>query len=613
MKSQDLLAQTVLTEWGRLCGIDTTHDLKYIVRRRRKEGDAFYTITLPAYLKAFERALDERKISSNRFQGFHLDSGGLPRFLSGFLRMIFSDTGQLREFSPSVLEAVRAIRQITGLFGKVEDACTPARADAAIRNFVVTDREIPTLSAKALREFTNRSDRYFGLYFREVQGQLRAAEITPMKHGPGAVQNKATYNAKFSSNTWTERLEAVFRAEEHLSSNVHDFLDSPLQWLAEDQEPPVRVVPVPKTMKAPRLIAIEPIWTQFVQQGIFRIMTDALDISYGSWTAKPICGWGDQEPNRKLSRNYGSHATVDLSEASDRVPLQLVEAMLTPYPFLWECVDACRSRVAELPTGEFVTLRKFASMGSALCFPIESLVFSTLAIWACEEAGLDWFDRKCGFETTTTVRVFGDDIIVPKPAIPYLLVLLEAFGFKVNTAKSFWNGEFRESCGYDSFYGFDVSYIKARSSIDRVKRHDVEVLRLVALHNHLYDKGLYESAQVIETKLCKLGLGYYAPLGSDVCAMWTSEWNKIQFRTSPNLQRIEVKCIIPKFSYRDDPLDHYGALRKFFISKVTLKEREKRAFFEILPDADHLEHAGRPLRVNNHVGWGDPTIRVSGR
>jgi len=595
MKSQDRLVVGLLNDFGRYCGIDTSRDIKTVLARSEREGMGFYTLTLPTFGKALERCLDEGRFVSDLFLGFKLGSGGLPRFLSGFLRRIFHTDGTVRDTTPEMVYAIKAVRQITLAFSKYEDECSPDRVKAAFDQYVSTDRQVLTeIPAAALSGFNQEFRRLFGDMLDSVENGLNTHEHIPFRHGPGAVQGGQKSNEKYSVNTWTERLEKVLSAESSLAANLHDFLDQTFQYLTEDQEPPVRVIAVPKTMKGPRLIAIEPVWTQYVQQGLLSVLTDAMLAS----PVRHLCDWTDQSYNRRMASEWQKFATLDLSEASDRVPLALVSSMLEPWPLLRSMVLASRSTRAELPDGSIIRLNKFASMGSALCFPVECMVFTTLSVWAVkEQAQLRHNTGPSAFRGL--VRIFGDDMVVPIDAVPYLLVLLETFGFKVNVTKSFWNGKFRESCGADWYDGHDVSYIKVRSNIDQVRRNDLAVQRLVALHNALYEQGLWQVAMVVEDRLKKLGLGYYAPLGSTSCAMWTWDLTKVRLRFHPHLHKPQVKSIVTKLTLPHDPLDGYGALRKFFISKTTAETPY------VLTDKEHLSRSGRPLCANNHIGWSD--------
>jgi hypothetical protein len=91
-------------------------------------------------------------------------------------------------------------------------------------------------------------------------------------------------------------------------------------------------------------------------------------------------------------------------------------------------------------------------MGSALCFPVESLVFWGIAvatIWKIVG------DRDLAAQK---VYVYGDDIIVANDYAEEVMLQLEKCGLKVNTDKSAYGDHFfRESCGVDAWKGFDVT------------------------------------------------------------------------------------------------------------------------------------------------------------
>jgi len=178
----------------------------------------------------------------------------------------------------------------------------------------------------------------------------------------------------------------------------------------------------------------------------------------------------------------GSLATLDLKEASDRVSNQLVRRMLENHPWLRAGVDSCRSRraVVEFPSGrsESIRLGKFASMGSALTFPVEALVFATCAILGIERALGRQLTKKDVHRLRGQVRVYGDDIIVPVEYVHSVNEVLETFGFRVNFGKSYWTGKFRESCGGDYYDGHDVTIVRVRRIFPSSPRNALSVSRL---------------------------------------------------------------------------------------------------------------------------------------
>lgn len=136
-------------------------------------------------------------------------------------------------------------------------------------------------------------------------------------------------------------------------------------------------------------------------------------------------------------------------------------------------------------------------MGSALCFPMESMAFF-LAIVTSRLR-----EKGCAISPRTVLRycsgvyVYGDDLIVPVDEAPAICETLESFGFKVNSHKSFWNGKFRESCGMDAYDGCNVTptYIRRKLPADRADAHGVA--STVALANHFYLKGLWRTARAL--------------------------------------------------------------------------------------------------------------------
>lgn len=610
MKSHVNLFTTVLHEAGLYCGVNTSADEKTVSRRLSKEGESFLTISLPAYEKDLLQALDRGQITSDLFTGFRR-AGGFPLLFSGFLRIIFDSSGRIRDTSDSLVKAIRSLRQVLLFLSKIELDSSPARVKKVLDSYKVTDSELsfdPDNDMWAhdwvhVWGVRNAAKAAFGQFLDDVEQTLYEDAVFRGFHGPGAVADHTGNNARWSLNRWTERLEAVLPAESTLSCNLHDYMDQEYLWLSEDQEPPVRVVTVPKTMKGPRVIAIEPAHMQYVQQGLFSVMTEVLNRPAHS-RLKSTMGWNDQEPNRALARDWQSYATVDLSEASDRVSFALVRHLFESWPLFWGAIEASRSLRAELPDGEIIHLRKFASMGSAMCFPIESMVFTAIAVyakWMTEDDYLTTSYRSVAGSLSTPFRVFGDDIIVPRSWTPNLLEVLGLCGLKVNAHKSFWTGKFRESCGADWYDGFDVGVVKIRSTITPDKQDVPSIVRGISLHNRFMELGWLKSAEAVEDILKSVYPMPYAPYGTDVLALWTYDYSKVAFGRHEGYQCLTIRAFSLKYLYKRDELDGYGALRKYF-AKIE-KSHVSHWDYDILrlaanpTDAEHLLRAGRPVHV----------------
>jgi len=159
MKSLMLFLDQLITECGERCGIEsTTRDSKTIASRFEHEGFAFYAITLPRFGKEFEKALDQGFVDRHLFTGYRR-KGELPQFLGGFLDLVFNrDTGVLldyllwpsteiiknnlgEEFNRS-LEAIRSIKQITRLFGKIELPVSESRISKEWAAFIKCEKDV---------------------------------------------------------------------------------------------------------------------------------------------------------------------------------------------------------------------------------------------------------------------------------------------------------------------------------------------------------------------------------------------------------------------------------------------------------------------------------------
>lgn len=218
-----------------------------------------------------------------------------------------------------------------------------------------------------------------------------------------------------------------------------------------------RVVVVPKTVLKDRTICAEPATLMFYQKGVQRRLYEYI-------SAHPYLGkripLRDQSRNGELALKSSASAwrwngpwdtytcsTIDLSAASDRLSWHVVRSLFKGTPLLRH-LWATRSRVAVLPDGQEVNLAKFAAMGSALCFPIQSIVYAA----CCEKAART---EKREFATWS---VFGDDIICHASIHDRVCDYLTKLGLKINVDKSFSGTHpFRESCGVEAYNGEDVT------------------------------------------------------------------------------------------------------------------------------------------------------------
>jgi hypothetical protein len=194
MKSLTLFCHVILDELGMMVGTSTLRDRKTVTERIEHEGISFLTITLPQFARDFERSLEQTWVTDDLFAGFSR-KGELPKFLGGFLDKVFdrgtgrlwmvlsamesivdNGMGEVRATAnaPTVresIEAIKAIRQFTLMFAKIDLPCSDARTSAALDQYLSCEREVTETSAAFLAEdlekrtlfAINALEAYFGI------------------------------------------------------------------------------------------------------------------------------------------------------------------------------------------------------------------------------------------------------------------------------------------------------------------------------------------------------------------------------------------------------------------------------------------------------------------
>jgi len=622
MKRLMLLWIQAANELAAWCHTSAVRDFKTFTDRVEHEGASFMTITLPDFCKNFERSLSIGQYDTS-YTAFRC-RGGLPLFLRGFLCQVFDERSGSLVDSPNV-DAILAIRQLCLMFKKLRLLngevlnCTDARRDKALEAFVNCESEVASaIDTPYLDSFQRVGRMLFGDAFSAVDREIYNGELTP-KHGPGVTADRLLGNEKYDQFEWTDRLENVFSFSENAvpASKLRlgaEGLDYVL-FREPDAERPVRVITVPKTLKTPRIIAIEPTCMQFMQQAILNSIVQKMeaDIVEGCTShnlSSIFVGFTDQDPNRIMARRGSidcSLATLDMSEASDRVSNQHVVDLVSSWPHLHEGLQAARSTKADVPGFGVIPLAKFASMGSATCFPMEAAVFCTAVFVGIEQ----WLNRPLTrsdiMSFSGKVRVYGDDIIVPTDCVPHVLHVFEAFGFRVNMNKSFWTGKFRESCGGDFYSGVDITPTYCKVELPSGRGNALQLESAVAMRNLLYQKGMWRTAGWLDKQIGK-ALPFYPVVGSTSPVLGRFSFLPYQAeRVHPDHQSPQVRGYRLRSKSPRSNLDGYGALMKFQLSAEGKGEASYLDFVSPLSiDAKHLERSGRPRVVGIKLGWYSP-------
>lgn len=597
------IAKLLIRDVFALCAVSESaeRDIQTLMSRVEHEGLSFLTISLPSFGSDFERSLDEGAIDSTAFRSFR-KAGKIPAFLRGISSLVFdADTGRIK--NDPLVEAIKGIRQVAYAFKKLKLPCAPSRVRKAFEGYIQDERDLESLLSEQDTEYFSRvCDCLWNWMSRDPS--LDPFTTIP-KHGPGATAERITGNSKYVFRSWHNRLEPYFPLDSNAFVNTNA-LDTEefekLTIVSETDELPVRVITVPKTLKAPRIIAIEPVCMQYTQQALAKVLERALERN--RFTAGHV-NFTDQSINQNIAlcaSKDKSKATLDMSSASDRVPAMLVYIMLSSNPDFRDAAFSCRSSRAQLPSGQILSLRKFASMGSALCFPIESMYFYTLCVGALLESRNLPVTSRNVFDISRDVYVYGDDIIVPADEAATVTSFLRKYFCRVNMSKSFWIGKFRESCGMDAYDGMRVTptYIRELPPSDR--RDAPSLISWVKTANLLNEEGLFLTSSYIYS-LCERIIGKLPIIQEKSSALGrvtlTGEysierWNK-------RLHRPEVRAWVASPVYQNDKLEGYPALLKCLL-------RLEHAPFskESVIDEKHLQKTARYGAVTLKRRWVQP-------
>jgi len=554
----------------------------------------------------------------------------VPRLFSGLWLRVFDKDACLK--SDADATAIFFLRQLTLLGKKIEVGCSFDRREAALENYHGIERQLrnPTLGWEfdelvsvvddcdiSLEQAI--ADRYQKTLFSEeeeesscnegltrlrlrrmqevadvVIGSMKFFEPVSLsesleqeslgigfKHGPGAVAEKLGQVQKWAFPNWPRKLDEWF---------PYVFCG---KTAGSDRERPShhemasRLICVPKTAKGPRIIAAEPTAHQWCQQIIRAFFVEETK-------RNPLVGSFINFSKQKLSGDLVVQAsrdrklaTVDLSDASDRLSCWTVERVFRSNQSVLHALHAARTRLlrddVSLNPG-FLKLKKFASQGTATTFPVQSLVFLCAALAASLPHGRITAQRILALRGK--VRVYGDDIILPCTGYEGLVSLLDSLQLKVNVAKSYINGKFRESCGSDAYSGYDVTPVKPKTLVPDGPTSRQAVVDTI---NNLFVKGLWNASDSLRDLLplrlqrgirivgpCDVGTTGFASYSGSYEHHLTRRWNS-------SLHRSEVRVWGVKPRTLRSRVEGFEGLLAFFASKHNPEHAR---------DCEHLETRG---------------------
>jgi hypothetical protein len=556
--------------------------ITYVKRRTRTEGLSFLTKTLPRLGKALDRCLAGDTVLNPTELGFKtLGQSKLPRFLGELFSLVLQPDGALLPLPCA--KCVKDIRLILYCFYKYKLPYTDEQEQQVIQKFKRTEDDLSTHSAR-IAEIANETAvntancrrgrlqnlltqagetsardclpevvREARILLNRVFSLFDPLDIHP-KHGPGAVATQQQLSAKYVWTNVSGRITHMYPLDAYFFASLGHVCDRRDRFESiTDRDLPARVLLVPKDSRGPRLISCEPVDFQWIQQGLGKAIVEHVELH-------PATRWNvfftDQSPNGRgalLGSSTGRYSTLDLNEASDRVSVDLVRLLFPEHLLVY--LEACRSLSTVLPDGEVLPLRKFAPMGSSLCFPVLALT-----IWAILTAGAPDADTRDG------ILVYGDDVIVPTAYAVNAMELLESFGLKINRDKSCISGLFRESCGIDAFNGVNVTPVRFRTVWSSSRRPDVYT-SWISYANSLWSRQCYHAYDLIVSKLLAV-YGKIPSMGLNLSApsLWSvpTGWEPTRKRWNKALQKAEYLVYDVKSPSVIQHIDGWSQLLRFF-------------------------------------------------
>lgn len=401
----------------------------------------------------------------------------------------------------------------------------------------------PAISA-VIRRHKRYMRRVLGSFARYSKAAIAAAYFGPgtnvgVRYGKSSLYDKVT----------CKRLTCTAELAPYALSivNENDFLARALlgaDGVVSLLSLQVKVIPgaklafVPKNAKTDRSITVEPLLNSFFQNGLGKVLR-------GIISHRTTLTLDDQRRNQIAARIgvRDGLATVDLKDASNSLTTELVRGSLSLCPGWFHALDIARSKAytCESIDNSVHMFQLFAGMGNGFTFPLESLIFYSLAKAVVEVNG-GHFDP----------IVYGDDIILPSTDCDLLERVFAHVGLVVNASKTHKSGGFRESCGKHYFDGIDVSpfYIKTTPCVvQTTKGLDVPDPRwYFTVYNGLWKwacrDGFTFDTRVLSTlklirELCRgptvhpdLGDVGYFPLGDRLSKTGVREWTCVVQKTA---------------------------------------------------------------------------------
>jgi len=626
MKSPIALLRSLCFDLQRLNpgvkGLD--RDIITIEKRFENEGYGFLAIALPALDEALVIGLSTGKFTCPI--GFKKPNGGtIPLLFSGMFCKVFDlFTGLLVE-NPD-LGIVKGLRNVLRLYKKTQ--LSPEDEDflhlKAVNEFYQCDEVARRIN------IPDRHNHLIGSVSALILNTLNSQDVSNAryKHGPGAVKEGYKSNEKYAA-LFQEIVNDNPKLWPYLPIGagawVHQFnrqvSSAPAKGRPQASQTlqdgasrsSARLISVPKNSSSRRTITVEPYIGQFIQQGLNTLLRDSINECR---VLRNCLALTDQSKNQYLAlegSRYDNWATIDLKSASDLLSVSLVKSVFRHQPPFLELMMDCRSTHVETKGKPLLALGKFAGMGNALTFPVQSICFAVVCIAAILDSdgtsATYWNVRRA----SRRIRVYGDDIIIQRRYAHQCVAWLEDVGLKVNARKSFLIGNFKESCGVEAFRGVDITPLYIKHRPDQTKADPSVIAGFVSLSNHMWMEGLYEASTWLKNEVERL-LGRALPLvsrdsgslgwHSRLDAMTAHKWCR-------NTHRFLTRTLVLASIKRNDKLDGYAALFKCLSMSREGNGGVSPSLFPepLVLESDHLDKTSMRYKIRIKPRWVPTLIR----
>lgn len=427
--------KSLLDLWSRLAYTFPETNPKTLAKAQayaKSHGIQFLTNMLPQLGKLVDQALSSGLLHPSL--GFRTKKGSnLPIFMHEWFTLFFHNDGVLKEdFDPALL---RIFRTLLFMFYKYELPFSDDQLAEAREKFIQTD-SIVKMEFESIHLLMKST-------FKELLPDDPKDIVA--KHSPGATTDGFNNIDKRIITRFIPSLHSVYGFEYFYNTRHLFEIDKSniIKW-GVTAEPSMTVTFVPKDSRGPRTICMEVHERMSLQLGLMKAIYQHIE-NFSNHAGR--INFSDQSINQVLAHKAShdqTYATIDLKDASDLVSWNLIlDLVPTEYRSVLTALRTPTVRFGR--DGEPLEINKFAPMGSALCFPIEAILFYSIAR-----------------TITPDVYVYGDDIIVPTSCAVAVMDALESYGLAINRDKSLLNGYFRESCGHDAYKGNCISPIRYR-------------------------------------------------------------------------------------------------------------------------------------------------------